>query len=81
MHQVRRHNRDIFSVVYNMKVPCVFSLESPHRGNSNEYTQYTTFSIKKEKITLNSPKSAAMRFFEGTQEQVGNSHGKRAISV
>ena len=37
----------------------MFSLESPHRGDSNEYTQYTVFNIKK-KITLNYPKSAAM---------------------
>ena len=29
-------------------VCCVFSLESPHRGDSNEYTQYTIFNIKKE---------------------------------
>ena len=31
-----------------MKVCCVFSLESPHRGDSNEYTQYTIFQYKKE---------------------------------
>ena len=30
----------------------MFSLESPHRGDSNEYTQYTVFNIKK-RITLN----------------------------
>ena len=35
-------------VFFNMKVCCVFSLESPHRGDSNEYTQYTIFNIKKE---------------------------------
>ena len=35
----------------------------------------------KKKITLNYPKSAAMRFFQGTQERVRNSRGKRAISV
>ena len=29
----------------------MFSLESPQRGDSNEYTQYTSFNIKK-KITL-----------------------------
>ena len=29
----------------------MFSLESPHRGDSNEYTKYTIFNIKK-KITL-----------------------------
>ena len=33
-------NRDILSVFFNMDVCCVFSLESPHRGDSNEYTQY-----------------------------------------
>ena len=64
---------------YNMKACCVFSLESPHWGDSNEYTQYTLFNIKK-KITLNYPKSAAKGFFLGTQERVRNSRGKRAIS-
>ena len=33
--QVRRHKRDIFSIFYKIKVCCVFSLESPHRGDSN----------------------------------------------
>ena len=28
----------------------MFSLESPQRGNSNEYTQYTIFQYKKENI-------------------------------
>ena len=48
-----------------MTVYCVFSLESPHRGDSNEYTQYIIFNIKKKKrkkITLSYPKSAAMGF-------------------
>ena len=40
----------------------MFSLESPHRGDSNEYLQYIIFNIKK-KTTLNYPKSAAMGFF------------------
>ena len=40
----------------------MFSLKSPHRGDSNEYTQYTIFSMNK-KNTLNYPKSAAMEFF------------------
>ena len=48
---------DIFLIFFNMKVCCVFSLESPHRGDSNECTQYTIFNIKK-KIVLNYPKSA-----------------------
>ena len=52
---------DIFLILFNMKVCCVFSLELPHRGDSNVYTQYTIFNIKK-KITLNYPKSAAMGF-------------------
>ena len=50
-----------FLILFNMKVCCVFSLESPHQGDSNEYTQYNIFNIKK-KITLNYPKSAAMGF-------------------
>ena len=45
-----------------MKVCCVFSLESPHRGDSNEYTQYTIFNMNK-KNTINYPKSAAIGFF------------------
>ena len=42
--QVRRHNRhnkDIFSIFFSMKVYCVFSLEAPQRGHSKEFTQYT----------------------------------------
>ena len=41
-----------FSIFFNMKVCCVFSLKSTHRGDSNENTQYTIFSLKK-KVTLN----------------------------
>ena len=55
-------NSDIFSILYNMEVCCVFSLESPYRGDSNEYTQYTIFNIKK-KITLNYSKSAVIGLF------------------
>ena len=58
----------------------MFSLESPHLGDSNVYTQYTIFKIKK-KITPDYSKSAAMGFFLGTQERVQNTHGKRAINV
>ena len=36
----------------NMAVCCVFSVESPQGGDSNEYTQYTVFNIKKRRITL-----------------------------
>ena len=37
------------------------SLESPHRGDSNKYTQYTIFNVKLN-ISLNFSKSAAMGF-------------------
>ena len=37
-----------FRFFFNMKVYCVFSLESPHRGDSNKYTQYTISQYKKE---------------------------------
>ena len=59
----------------------MFSLESPHRGDSNEYTQYTIFSIKKKIILKNCRKFGAVGFFQETQERVRNSRGRRAISV
>ena len=40
----------------------MFLLAPPHHADSNEYTQYTIFNIKK-KIILNYPISAAMGFF------------------
>ena len=36
-------------IFYYMKVYCVFTLESPHRGDSNDYTQYTIFQYENEK--------------------------------
>ena len=53
---VRRHNKNIFSTFFNTDVCCVFSFELPYRGDSNEYTQYTIFNIKK-KINLKYTKS------------------------
>ena len=53
---------DIFSIFINMKVFCVFSLESPHRGDSNEYTQYTIFNVE-NKITLKLSKICSYAFF------------------
>ena len=41
-------NRDIFSILFDMKVCCVFSLGSPHRSGSTEHTQYTVFIIKRK---------------------------------
>ena len=62
----------------------MFSLESPHRGDSNEYTKHTIFNIEK-KITLNYSKYNNVcsygTFFLGTQERVRNSRGKRVIGV
>ena len=58
----------------------MFSLESPHRGDSNEYTQHAIISIKK-KVIPNIIMTAAKGFSLGTQERVRNSCGKRAIGV
>ena len=56
----------------------MFSLESPHRGDSNEYTQYTIVNIKREN-PLYYPKFTAVGFFfRGTEQRVRNSRGKRA---
>ena len=44
---------DIFSIFFNMKVCCVFSLESPHQGDCNEYTQHTIINIKGLHCPLN----------------------------
>ena len=52
----------------------MFSLESPHRGDSNEYTQYAIFP-KLSQIC------SCWILFQGTQEGVRNSRGKRVISV
>ena len=72
---------DIFSIFFNIKVCCVFSLESPHRGDFNGYTQYTIFNIKKENHPKLSQICSNVSLFQGTQERVRNSRGKRAKSV
>ena len=59
--QVRRHYRDVFSISTNMKVCCVFSLESP-RGDSDVSTKHMVF-IRQKKIPLIYPKYAAIRLF------------------
>ena len=56
---------DILANFSNMKVYCVLPLESAHRVDSNEYTQYTIINIKKRKsakIISNTSMSAAMGF-------------------
>ena len=54
-HSARSGGIIFFSIFFAMKVCCVFSLELPHLGDSNEYTQHTIINIKK-KIALNYPK-------------------------
>ena len=49
-----------------MTVFCVFPLELPHQVDSNEYTQYTTFNLRK-KITLNYANSAVMGFLRDSR--------------
>ena len=44
--------REIFLFYYEI-VCCVYSLESPHRGDSNEYTQHTITLLKIENISIN----------------------------
>ena len=39
-------NGNIFLIFFNMKVCYVFSLESPHRGDSNEYKQHNIFLLE-----------------------------------
>ena len=38
MRKVMRHNRNIFSTFFNIKVCFVYLVESPHLGDSNEST-------------------------------------------
>ena len=57
----------------------MFSLESPHRGDSNEYTQHTIFNIKKSPEII--PNAITRRLQLGTQERVRYSRGKQAISA
>ena len=64
-----------------MKVYCVFSLELPHRGDSNVYTQNTIFDNKKENHPRLHYICSYGIYFLGTQERVQNSRGKRAIGV
>ena len=53
---------DSISIFFNMKLCCGFSLESPHRGGSNEYTQYAIFKLTK-KITPSYPKFVDVGYF------------------
>ena len=52
----------MFSIFLNKKVRCLFLLDSPQRGNSNEYTQHTITIIQRKiiKIIQNTIVAAAM---------------------
>ena len=50
--QEKKILKEIF-LFYCKIVCCVYSLESPHRGDSNEYTQYTIILLKIENISIN----------------------------
>ena len=56
---------DIFSTFFPMKVCCVVLLESPHGGDSTEYTKQTIINIKRKspEIIPNTTQSASMGFF------------------
>ena len=56
-------------IFYNMNVYCVFTLESPHRGDSNEYTQYTIFQYEKEKHPKLSQICSYGNFSEGLKNK------------
>ena len=58
-----KNNENIFSTFLKTNVYCVFSLESPHRGDSNEYTHHTIISIKSRRIITNAIMFAAMGYF------------------
>ena len=61
----------VFTSSSNMKGRCVFLLKSPHRGHSDEYSQHTIISIKRQspEIIPNTITAAAMGLFLlGTEE-------------
>ena len=61
----------------------MFSLESPHRGDSNEYTHHNIFDVKRKSPEISQIQSFLQLWYVllGTQERVRNNRGKRAIGV
>ena len=59
---------DIFSICFKKTGMLCVIIESPHRGNSNECTQYTIFNIKKRKITQIIPNLQLWDFSLDTQK-------------
>ena len=58
----------------------MFSLELLHRGDSNEYTQYTIFNIKRHSPFI-IPNLRIRDFSLGTRERVRKSRGKGVINA
>ena len=54
----------------------MFKFESPHGGDSNEYTQYTIFNIKR-KSHLVIPNLQLWDLFQRVSTTISNSGGKR----
>ena len=69
-----------FLFFLNMKIYSLFSLDSPHLGDSKEYTQYTIFNLKKKTIIYYN-KSAAMGSCPRDSRTSSKQAWSRAISV
>ena len=54
----------------------MFSLESPHRGDSNEYTQYTIFNMNKKKT----PKLAEICSYGSVSKGLKNEFEKSVVN-
>ena len=54
----------------------MFSLESPHRGDSNDYTQHTIVNIKTKtpKTITNTIMSAAMGFLSHRESRMSSKY-------
>ena len=50
-------------------VYCVFSLKSPHQGDSNVYTQYTIFNVNKKKHPELAEICSYMNFRKGLKNE------------
>ena len=62
------HKREIFRLFFNMEIYCVFSLESPHGGDSNANINLP-FSILKKTITRTIPNLQPGDYFRGLKNE------------
>ena len=75
-----RQFSDFFSSFWTIMVWCVYSLELPRWGNSNEYTQHTVYWYSKT-ISLNIYFLELLEEFRRDSKRVQIRLGKRAIGV